>query len=176
MIIRPAQLRDLDLCFSLDPSYETDYVWQMENTRAPGAVNVGFRVTRLPRTMRVAGVVERDVLAEHLEQSACFVVAEEDEAIKGYLDATVDLWKRVVWINYLTVAPDQRRKGIGKALLRSTLEWAQAQTLRTVIVETQTKNYPATSLFQKKGFTFCGYNDQYYTSRDIAIFFALNLR
>jgi ribosomal protein S18 acetylase RimI-like enzyme len=175
MNIRPAQPRDLELCLSLDPSYETNYVWQMESNRAPGAIGVGFRVTRLPRTMRVPGATARDVLLEHYEQGECFLVAEENNEIRGFLDATANVWKRIAWINYLTVAPERRRAGIGKALVRAMLDWAHTQSLDTVMVETQTKNYPASSLFQKQGFTFCGFNDHFYSNRDIAIFFALTL-
>ena len=175
MNIRPAQPRDLDPCFSFDPSYDTDYVWQMETNRAPGAISVGFRVTRLPRTVHVAGTIDRDVLLEHFEKSECFLVAEDLDQIRGYLDATADMWKRVAWINHLTVAPTHRRMGVGSALLRAALDWAHSRTLNTLIVETQTKNYPATSLFQKKGFAFCGFNDRYYSSRDIAIFFAMSV-
>jgi ribosomal protein S18 acetylase RimI-like enzyme len=176
MNIRSAQARDLDACLTLDPSYETDYVWQMETARAPGAISVGFRVTRLPRTMRVTGAITREILLEHLERGECFLVAEEGREIRGYLDATVDLWRHVAWINHLTVAPQHRRGGIGSALVRAALDWSGAQNLNAMIGETQTKNFPASALLQKHGFTFCGFNDQYYSSHDIAIFFALTLR
>ena len=53
MNIRPAQARDLDACLALDESFETEYVWQMDTTRSNGAMQVGFRTTRLPRAMRV---------------------------------------------------------------------------------------------------------------------------
>jgi ribosomal protein S18 acetylase RimI-like enzyme len=175
MNIRPAQPRDLELCLSLDPSYETDHVWQMESTRAPGSVKVGFRVTRLPRTMKVAGIAQKDVLLEHYEQGECFLIAEENDEIRGYIDATGEMWKRLARINYLTVAQDYRRSGIAKALVRAMLDWGHTRDLDTVIAETQTKNYPASSLFLKLGFAFCGFNDHYYTNRDIAIFFALTL-
>jgi ribosomal protein S18 acetylase RimI-like enzyme len=175
MNIRPAQPLDLDVCLTLDPSYETDYVWQMEINRAPGSITLGFRVTRLPRTMRVAASVVRDVLLEDLERGDCFLVAVDHDEIRGYLDATMDMWKRVGWINHLTVSPEHRRKGVGTALVRAALDWARGRDLDRVIVETQTKNHPATALFQKQGFTFCGFNDRYYSSRDIAIFFAVSL-
>jgi len=33
------------------------------------------------------------------------------------------------------------------------------------------KNYAAIRLSQKLGFEFCGYNDHYYLTQDIALFF-----
>ncbi len=176
MNIRPAQARDLEAILALDPSFETDYVWQMESTRVAGVNSIVFRVTRLPRTMRVACVAQPDSLLEHFERGECFLVAEEEGAIRGFVDATTEPWKQLVWINQLTVSPDRRRRGIGSALLRNALSWAQDQSATTVMVEARTKNHPATALFQKHGFAFCGFNDHYYSNRDIAIFFALNLR
>ncbi len=176
MNICSAQARDLDACFALDPSYETDYVWQMEATRSAGAVSVVFRETRLPRTMRVSSTAARDQAIEHFERGECFLVAEEDGQVRGYLDATADTWKQIAWINQLTVAPDRRRHGTGSALLRAALDWAREQSLTTVMVETSTKNHPASALCQKHGFSLCGFNERYYANRDIAIFFALVLR
>ncbi len=176
MNIRPAQARDLEACLALDPSYETEYVWQMETSRSPGVINLGFRVTRLPRVMRVAATADRDLLAEHFERGECFLVAEENDAIRGFLDMLVVPWKRTGWINQITVAPERRRRGVASALLRGAANWAREQDLGTLMVEMQTKNHPAATLVQKHGFAFCGFNDRFYASRDIAIFFAAVVR
>ncbi len=176
MNIRSAQARDLDGCLALDPSYETDYVWQLETTRANGATNIVLRETRLPRTMRVSRIPVRELLLEHFERGECFLVAEDHELIQGYLDLTVEEWKHLAWVNELTVAHDRRKRGIGSSLLRAGLIWARERGVSTVMLETQTKNHPATALAQKHGFVFCGYNERYYSNRDIAIFFALGLR
>ncbi len=176
MDIRPAQARDLEACLALDPSYDTDYVWQMETNRTPGVISVGFRVTRLPRVMRVAATPERDMLADHFERGECLLIAEENGVIRGYLDMIADPWKRIGWIYQITVAPERRRKGIGRQLLSQAMNWAREQSLRSVMIEMPTKNHPAASLVQKHGFVFCGFNDRYYASRDIAIFFAAAVR
>ena len=184
MIIRPAQARDLDVCLAFDDSYETEYVWQVDSARTGdggafprgSSIQMGFRVTRLPRAMRVGGSSQRASLLDHFERGDCFLVAEEGKALRGYLDATVDSWRHIVWIEHLTVPPEARRQGIGSSLLRRALEWAHARNVPMAMVEMQTKNYPATALFQKFGFVFCGYNDHYYANRDIALFFALNLK
>jgi RimJ/RimL family protein N-acetyltransferase len=38
------------------------------------------------------------------------------------------------------------------------------------------KNNSAIRLAQKLGFEFCGYNDQYYENKDIALFFGRLIR
>jgi ribosomal protein S18 acetylase RimI-like enzyme len=176
MNLRPAQVRDLDACIALDESYETEYVWQMDNARSNGSIQCGFRTTRLPRAMRVSVHSFQDSLAEHFEQGECLLVAEEPPRIAGYVDATHEPGQRIAWIHALVVAADLRKQKIGTQLLRATMEWARDKKLRAVMAAISTKNYPASAFLQKHGFTFCGFNDQYYHNRDIALFFACNLR
>jgi hypothetical protein len=40
----------------------------------------------------------------------------------------------------------------------------------------QSKNQPAIRLAQKHGYEFCGYNDHYYMTQDVALFFAKALK
>lgn len=176
MIVRPAQARDLDACLALDESYETEYVWQMDTSRSNGAIQLGFRTTRLPRPMKVVVHAPQDALAEHFEQGECVLVAEESPRVLGFVDATLDPAQRVGWIQALVVASDMRRQKVGTQLLRETIEWARDKKLRAVMAGVSTKNYPAFTFLQKHGFAFCGFNDQYYHNRDIALFFASNLR
>ncbi len=176
MNIRSAQARDLESCLALDPSFDTDYVWQLETTRALNAVSTNFRLTRLPRTMRVACAAPREQVLEHYERGDCFLVCEEGESIRGYLEATVDNWRRLAWINNLTVAPDRRRHGMGKDLVKAALAWSRQQDLRTMMVKVQTKNHPASALFQKLGFVFSGFEEELHGHRDISIFFGINMR
>lgn len=176
MNIRPAQARDLDACLALDESYETEYVWQMDTARANGAIQVGFRTTRLPRAMKVPVNASREFLADHFEQGECVLVAEEYPRLIGYVDATIDPGQRVAWIQSLVVASDQRRHQVGSRLLQAVMDWAREKKLRAVMAGISTKNNPAATFLQKHGLQFCGFNDQYYHNRDIALFFSYTLR
>ena len=53
MIVRPAELTDLNACLALEHSCVTNYVWHMEESEGVGEVTVVFRTARLPRSMRV---------------------------------------------------------------------------------------------------------------------------
>jgi RimJ/RimL family protein N-acetyltransferase len=44
------------------------------------------------------------------------------------------------------------------------------------MIEMQSKNHPAIRLAQKHGYEFCGYNDHYYLTQDVALFFAKVLK
>lgn len=172
MTIRPAQARDLETCLALDESFETEYVWQMDTAREDGNVRLGFRLTRLPRAMRVRPENAREAMLDHFEKGECFLVAEEENRLAGFVDATADLDQRLAWIHYLIVASDLRRRRVGSQLLREAVTWASDKKLRAVMANVSTKNHPATAFLQKHGFAFCGFNDRYYHNRDIALFFA----
>jgi RimJ/RimL family protein N-acetyltransferase len=45
-----------------------------------------------------------------------------------------------------------------------------------MILEMQSKNHPYIRLAQKFGYEFCGYNDQYYPTQDVALFFGKALK
>jgi ribosomal protein S18 acetylase RimI-like enzyme len=174
--IRKAELVDLNACLHLDAAYLTDHVWQMDASETGDTLTVNFRTVRLPRPMKVSYPREPDSLLEDWRKDECFLVADHDDETIGYVDVTVQNWNRTAWVNNLVVAKPYRRQGVGSALLRTARRWAQEYELLKMVAETQTKNYPAISFYQKNAYRFCGYNDRYYLNQDIALFFVLNLR
>ncbi len=175
MQIRLADLNDLNTCVRLEDTFETDYVWQMEEQNRNGAVNVNFRVTRLPRPMRVTGVISKDDVVRNYQNGGVLFVADV-AGVCGFLDVIASEWNQVAYINNLLIAPEFRRKGIGTQLMSAALDWGRLQKLRTAMLDTSTKNHPAICFYQKLGFTFCGFNDQLYPNRDIALYYSLALR
>ena len=175
MIVRPAELTDLKSCLDIDHSYVTNHVWQMEEKEGKGRVTVIFHTARLPRSMRVKYPKDYDNLLASWRRGECFMVAEEDGEVRGYLDMSVQPWHLTGWVDNLAVAKDHRQQGVGTALLRKAAEWARQQGLMRLMLEIQTKNYPAICFCQKNGFAFCGFNDRYYTNQDIALFFARSI-
>lgn len=177
MRIRKAELPDLNQCLLLDHSFETQYVWQLYlSENSDGDKNITFRTVKLPRPMHVEYPRDTDTLLGDWQDEAYVLVAEEGDQVLGYLDLTVEEWNHTGWLNHLAVGRQHRRLGLGSALLRSGLDWAEDRRLRAVMGEVQTKNHPTISFLQKHGFVFCGFNDRYYTNQDIALFFSLTLR
>ena len=52
------------------------------------------------------------------------------------------------------------------------MAWMEQHNKGQLVLEMQSKNYPAICLAIKLGFEFCGYNDRYYQNQDIVLFFA----
>jgi ribosomal protein S18 acetylase RimI-like enzyme len=176
MIVREGDLRDLNACALIDGSYETDYVWQVHASEKPlEEIVITFRTARLPRSLRVGSARDTEHLVQDWQRGECFLVVEEEDEVRGYLDMTVEAWQRTGWIKDMAVLKEYRRQGVGSALLRVALRWAKDHELRVVMLETQTKNYPAICFYRKRGFTFCGFNDRCNVNQDIEVMFAYDL-
>jgi GNAT superfamily N-acetyltransferase len=160
----------------LDHSYTTSSVWQMETRERDGALTVTFREARLPREIRVNYPRQGKELLVGWQRRDGFLVAVEDGQIAGYVALTTQAEHGIARIGDLVVGRPRRRRGIGTALLWAAAEWGRDHDLVRLVVETQTKNYPAIRFCQSRGLAFCGYNDHYWPSQDIVLFFGDSLR
>ncbi len=170
-IIRSATADDLPHCLAIDPTYETDYVWQMDSRAHSGQIDVSFRLVRLPRPMKVT--YPRTAKELNAGWQACdeMLVADDNRAVVGYVALAKRPAQAAAWVQDLVVTKAVRRAGIGSALLVGALRWARAEKLAWLVVEVQTKNYPALQFCQKHGLNFCGFNDHFFANQDIAVFF-----
>ena len=64
---------------------------------------------------------------------------------------------------------------MGTRLVLAAQSWAREKGFQRLVLEMQSKNYPAIKLAQKMAFEYSGYNDRYYANQDIALFFAKDL-
>jgi len=176
MRVRPARPRDLEVCVALDHSYVTDRVWQMETREQNGMLTVTFRVARLPREIRVNYPRQGDDLLAGWRRCDGFLVAGEGGSVYGYVALTAWTEHGIAWVSDLVVDRPRRRRGIGTALLQAAARWGRNHNLMRLVIEIQTKNYPAIRFCRSRGLAFCGYNDHYWPSQDIALFFGESLR
>jgi GNAT superfamily N-acetyltransferase len=169
--IRPGNVNDITRLMALDHSCMSDYVWQLELRRDPGQATASFREVRLPRSIEVKYPRNPASLREEWMRRDVVLVALDDGMPIGYLCVIAEETSAVAWVTDLVVAPEQRRKGAASALLAAAQEWALERSVRRLILEMQSKNQAYIRLAQKFGYEFCGYNDQYYPTQDVALFF-----
>lgn len=176
--VRSATQSELPELAAFDAGYSTDYVWQMDlrDESSAGQIAVTFRPVRLPRPMRVALPREPERLQAAWSHQACFLVAEQDGQARGYLNLVLAPAPETAWVADLVVERRFRRSGVGSVLLAAAAQWARSNRLKRLIMEMQSKNFPAISFAQKLGMSFCGYNDRYYANQDVALFFGMNLK
>ncbi len=82
--------------------------------------------------------------------SARFRIARRDDAIVGY--AITGRQGRIGYLQRLAVDPDQRRTGVGTALVLDGVRWLARWRATLVIVNTQESNATALSLYETLGF------------------------
>ena len=174
--IRPANTNDLPRLMALDHSCSSDYVWQLELRREPNQITANFREVRLPRSVEVKYPRNPFTLAEEwARRDAGFVALQENNPV-GYICLTEEHAASITWVTDIVVAPEWRRKGVGSALLMAGQTWALERGARRLVLEMQSKNQPCIRMMQKFGYEFCGYNDQYYPTQDVALFFGRALK
>jgi RimJ/RimL family protein N-acetyltransferase len=173
---RTANSNDFPRLMAMDHSCSSDYVWQLELRSEPKRVTVNFHEVRLPRSVKVTYPRNPSALADEWSKRDVLLVALQEENPVGYISAIDDRASGIVWVMDLVVAPEARRQGAASALLLATQDWALERGVRRIVLETQSKNHPCIRLAQKFGYEFCGYNDQYYPTQDVALFFGRALK
>jgi len=174
--IRPTIANDLSRLMGFDHSTTSESVWQLELRRDTGQVTAAFREVRLPRSISVTYPHNPFALADDWVRRSMMYTAAIGQEPAGYISLLERGIDSVVSITDLVVNLAHRRQGVGTALLVAAQDWAAARSHRRLILEMQSKNLPAIRLAQKFGYEFCGYNDHYYLTQDVALFFSKALK
>lgn len=169
--IRPGNTNDIIRLMALDHSCMSDYVWQLELRTEAGQVLASFREVRLPRSIEVHYPRSPASLKDEWMRRDAVLVAVNDSVPIGYICVTAEHTSAVAWVTDLVVTRNERRKGAASALLMTAQTWAVERGVRRFVLEMQSKNQAGIRLAQKFGYEFCGYNDQYYLTQDVALFF-----
>ena len=173
--IRPANASDLPQLINLDHSCQSDYVWQLELRREAGQITASFREVRLPRSIKIGYPRDPRSLADEWTRYDAILVALHADRPIGYTGLQQERAAASAWVTDLVVMPEHRRKGAASALLTASQAWASERGVRRMVLEMQSKNQACIRLAQKFGYEFCGYNDQYYPTQDVALFFGRGL-
>jgi ribosomal protein S18 acetylase RimI-like enzyme len=174
--IRNAVATDIPVVMGFDHSSKSDYVWQFDLQLGEDQVGAIFREIRLPRSITIRYPKSITSLPDYWNRQSEMIVAVVEKGVCGYLRVTDFAIAETSWITDLVVAQGYRRKGIGRSLLLAAQNWAMERQKSQIIVEMSAKNHPAINLVKKMGYEFCGYNDNYYSSNDVALFFGRPLR
>lgn len=177
-VIRDGLESDIDACLNLDHDYQTDHVWQMRMLQNTGEWQITFTTERLPRTLDVVYPVHRKRIERAIPDNHCFLVAasKDEPAILAYLVMHHEPVYQVGWIQDVVISRIYRRQRIGTRLINVAQRWAAEKGIVQLTAEIPTKNVPGIQFFQNRGFSFCGFNDQYFANRDIAVFFSKAMR
>jgi len=174
--IRPTIASDLIRLMGFDHSVSSESVWQLELRRDAGQSTAIFREVRLPRSISVSYPRNPFSLADDWSKRSMMYTALIDQDLVGYVSLIERGMDATVHVTDLVVNAANRRQGVASALMGAAQDWASGRSHRRIILEMQSKNLPAIRLSQKFGYEFCGYNDQYYLTQDVALFFVKSLK
>lgn len=94
----------------------------------------------------------RDLLSRRVETGECLVYAEHG-VIVGYVTLSTRSFFGRDFIELLAVAPDERRRGVGRTLLRGAVDQS---TTPDVFISTNQSNFAMRSMLEKEEWTFSG--------------------
>jgi GNAT superfamily N-acetyltransferase len=174
--IRKARPTDFKGCIKLDHSVSTEYAWRMEEQELEGGITVAFHPVRLPRQVHLVYPRQDEQLMAGWEGCDHFLIASNGRRVCAYVTARALLGHGLVWVQDLVVGPEWRRQGVGTQLVQETVSWAVDQGMKQLIIEVQTRNHPGVCFCRNLGLSFCGYNDRHWQTRDIALFFGIDVR
>lgn len=174
--IRTAVATDLPRLMEIDHSCRSDYVWQLYLQKGGEQIIATIRAVRLPRSIRVTYPRDVSALADEWSHNAMMFVAVAGNKQVGYIRIFEQTTAGAAWITDLAVSSEVRRRGTASALIQVAQEWSGTRGLRQIYLEMPSKNHVAIQLSQKMGFEFCGYNDHYYATQDVALFFGRTLK
>lgn len=177
-LIRDGLPSDIPACLALEHQYETEFVWQMRLYEDGDQRHVVFQTERLPRKMEATFPADEDRIRLALPPEHCFLVIESRDhgELLGYLTMHSNPVQRIAHLQDLVISQPFRRRRVGSRLLQVARQWARNHDLIRLTAELETRNYPGILFCQHAGLAFCGFNDHYFPSRDIAVFFTESLR
>jgi GNAT superfamily N-acetyltransferase len=178
-LIRDGLETDIPACLAVDHTFSTEFVWQVQVERDdPHYYQMTFRTERLPRTLDATYAASEQRMRQCLPDSGCFLVAveREQDQVMGYCVMSTSPVHRLALLHDLVIDRTYRRNRIGSKLLAIARRWGREQGLARLLVELQTRNYPAIQFCQASGLAFCGYNERYLDQQELAIFFGQSLR
>lgn len=174
--IRPAMSSDINEIIQFDHAVETNYVMQIDHAREMDDFRISFRQVRLPRSVQIKYPRSPEHFKDDWQKKAVILIASIKSQLVGYAAIDFEGSNTIAWITDLVVNYPFRRKGVGSALMIAAQDWALRHGLQKIVIEIQPKNHAGISLARKAGLEFCGYNDYYFPSQDVALFFGCLIR
>ncbi len=103
---------------------------------------------------------ERSVASELENKLSCWLVAEKDGQVAGYIGSQTVCGESDMM--NVAVHPDHRRRGVAEALILALVEELKVMNSHCLTLEVRASNMPAIALYEKLGFFEIGRRKNYY--------------
>lgn len=103
-----------------------------------------------------------------------------DQSIAGEIRLRRN-WNFYAYIEEIVVDVDFRKRGIGRKLIQTGIQWAKNKNLPGVMLESQNNNVPACRLYQSCGFELGGFDRYLYrgidpSTQEIALYWYIHFK
>ena len=167
--IRPMAQLDAALLQTLIVGYTTTAIYAVKKEESPEFTRFELRLVPLERPKKkrypalTAETLERyQALARQGHTFGAFI----SDSCVGIALTEIHAWNASLWVHEFHVAAAQQGQGIGRRLMETLTQHAQAHGLRCQVCETQTTNVPAIRFYRAMGFVLDGIDLSYYTNED----------
>lgn len=103
---------------------------------------------------------EQSLIDSVVREDTLFLVCEDARNIVGYIGMYLSFDEGD--ITNVAVAPAQRKKGYGEALVAKAIALAKEKDLEMILLEVRVSNTPAISLYKKMEFEELGLRKKFY--------------
>lgn len=103
---------------------------------------------------------EKSVASELTNPLSCWLVAEQDGAVAGYIGSQTVMGESDMM--NVAVHPNFRRQGIAERLVMALVDALKARESHCLTLEVRASNDPAKALYEKLGFVQVGLRRNYY--------------
>lgn len=154
-------IRDLDrrkdrkAVEAIDTAFETSTVFELVTSER--------RIELVERALEVP-LVKRYSIGEVFAQWASWDVGwvAEEDGVRGFATAEYEGWNGRVNLWFLYIAPEWRRRGVGRALIERVEAHGRQVGASHVWLETSSANVPGVRAYERLGFSLCGADQTYY--------------
>lgn len=159
---RAATREDAEAIEALDGSFTTDTIFEV------AATGDGFALREIPVDPPLTKVFPKDDAdgedGDDEDDADCrtFVAHGAAGDLAGFVAVSYSGWNRRLTIEDIEVAPEHRRRGVGRALMGLAVELARERGAGHLWLEVTNVNAPAIHAYRRMGFAFCGLDTALY--------------
>ena len=140
---------------AIDTGFETQTVFDV--VTRPRGIDLVERELPAPITKRYS---IGEVFAPWASWSAGWVA--DEGGVRGFATVEYEAWHQRLVLWFLYIAPEWRRRGVGRALLERVEAHGRAAGATHVWLETSNVNVPGVRAYERLGYSLCGADTRYY--------------
>lgn len=147
--------KDREAVERIDTSFETTTVFEL--------VTRERRIELIERTLEAPRIKRYEIDEVFADWASWEVGWVADEGgVRGFATVEHEAWNQRLNLWFLYIAPEWRRRGVGRALIERVEDHGRRVGASHVWLETSSANVPAVRAYERLGFSLCGADRTYY--------------